>query len=144
MKPIEILPVEDSPADADLTRECFQESRILNNLHVMSDGTEAMAFVRLQGRSSVAPRPDLILLDVNLPRTAGRQVLTEIKQDRQLSRVPAVVLTASEAEADIVRSYDLHANAHICKPVDLAGFGEVVASIEGFWPSIVKLPPKVD
>ena len=139
-KPIEILLVEDNPADADLTREYFEDARIFNRLHVVADGVEAMNYLRRLGDHVSAPRPDLILLDLNLPRKDGREVLAEIKQDPEFKHIPVVVLSASQAESDIMRSYDLHANAYISKPVDLTRFSEIVSSIEGFWLSIVKLP----
>ncbi len=139
-QPIEILLVEDNPADADLTKEYFQEGRILNNLHVVPDGVEALNYLRRVGPYANEPRPDLVLLDLNLPRKDGREVLAEMKADPKLKHIPVVVLSASQAEADIVRSYDLHANAYVVKPVDLTQFSQIVASIEGFWLSIVKLP----
>lgn len=144
MKPIDILLVEDNPADADLTREHFEEARILNRLHVVSDGVEALEFLRQQGHFANADRPDLILLDLNLPKMDGRQLLAVIKQDADLKLIPVVILSASQAETDIIRSYQLHANAYVNKPVDLDGFAEIVKAIEGFWLSIVKLPPNDD
>ncbi|MBX5493058.1 MAG: response regulator [Chloroflexi bacterium] len=140
VEPIEILLVEDSPADVDLTREALEDAKVSNNLHVVADGVEALAFLRREGPYVEAPRPDLILLDLNLPKKDGREVLAEIKADPALRRIPVVVLTTSEAEQDIVRSYDLHANCYITKPVDLDAFIEVVRSIEGFWLAIVRLP----
>ncbi len=140
VEPIEILLVEDSPADVDLTREALEDAKVSNNLHVVADGVEALAFLRREGPYAEAPRPDLILLDLNLPKKDGREVLAEIKADPALRRIPVVVLTTSEAEQDIVRSYDLHANCYITKPVDLDAFIEVVRSIEGFWLAIVRLP----
>ena len=139
--PIEILLVEDNPADADLTKEYFEEARILNRLHVVPDGVEALNYLRKAAPYTEEPRPDLVLLDLNLPRKDGREVLAEMKSDPKLKYIPVVVLSASQAEADIVRSYDLHANAYVVKPVDLSQFGRIVSSIEGFWLSIVKLPP---
>ncbi len=139
-KPIEILLVEDNPGDVRLTIEALKEAKVLNNLSVVSDGVEALAFLRCQGSYEKVLRPDLIFLDLNLPRKDGREVLSEIKQDQSLRRIPVVVLTTSQAEQDIVRSYDLHANCYITKPVDLDQFLEVVHSIEGFWLTIVKLP----
>ena len=144
MKPIDILLVEDNPADADLTREHFEEARILNRLHVVSNGVEALEFLRKQGVFTDAERPDLILLDLNLPKMDGRQLLALIKQDADLKLIPVVILSASQAETDIIRSYQLHANAYVTKPVDLDGFSEIVKAIEGFWLSIVKLPPNDD
>jgi CheY-like chemotaxis protein len=140
LHPIEILLVEDSPADVDLTREALDDAKVHNNLHVASDGVEALAFLRREGRYADAPRPDLILLDLNLPKKDGREVLAEIKDDPKLRRIPVVILTTSEAEQDILRSYDLHANCYITKPVDLDSFIDVVRSIEGFWLAIVRLP----
>ena len=144
MKPIDILLVEDNPADADLTREHFEEARILNRLHVVSNGVEALEYLRRQGVFTDAERPDLILLDLNLPKMDGRQLLAVIKQDADLKLIPVVILSASQAETDIIRSYQLHANAYVTKPVDLDGFSEIVKAIEGFWLSIVKLPPNDD
>ena len=139
-KPIEILLVEDNPADADLTREYFDDARIFNRLNLVVDGVEAMDYLHKRGPYARAARPDLVLLDLNLPRKDGREVLAEVKQDPQLKHIPVVVLSASQAESDIMRSYDLHANAYVVKPVDLTRFSEIVGSIEGFWLSIVKLP----
>ena len=135
--PIEILLVEDNPADVRLTQEALREGKVRNNLHIARDGEEALAFLRREGE----PRPDLILLDLNLPRRDGREVLKEIKSDRRLMTIPVVVLTTSAAEADIVKSYSLHANCYITKPVDLEQFITVVKSIDDFWLTIVKLPP---
>lgn len=137
---IEILLVEDSPSDVDLTREALDDAKVGNRLSVARDGVEALAFLRREGEYKDAPRPDLILLDLNLPRKDGREVLTEIKADRVLRRIPVVILTTSEAEQDILKSYDLHANCYITKPVDLDRFITVVQSIEEFWLAIVKLP----
>jgi two-component system, chemotaxis family, response regulator Rcp1 len=139
-KPIEILLVEDNPGDVRLTIEALKEARVLNNLSVVSDGVEALAFLRHEEPYTKALRPDLIFLDLNLPRKDGREVLSEIKQDHSLRRIPVVVLTTSQAEQDVLRSYDLHANCYITKPVDLDQFLEVIHSIEGFWLTIVKLP----
>ncbi len=138
--PIEILLVEDNPADADLAREALEESKFHNELHVVDDGEKAMAFLRREGLYINAPRPGLILLDLNLPRKDGRQVLAEIKADDDLRRIPVVILTSSQAEEDIIKSYDLHANCFISKPIDLNQFLHVVRSIEDFWMSIVVLP----
>jgi chemotaxis family two-component system response regulator Rcp1 len=137
---IEILLVEDNPGDIRLTREALKEGKILNNLSVVTNGVEAMEFLRRQGRYENVPRPELILLDLNLPRIDGREVLAEIKNDPDLRIIPVVVLTSSEAEQDILRSYKLHANCYISKPVDWDQFIEVVKSIEQFWLIIVKRP----
>jgi two-component system, chemotaxis family, response regulator Rcp1 len=140
-EPIEILLVEDSPSDADLTREALDDTKVHNNLSVVGDGVEALAFLRREGPYADAPHPDLILLDLNLPKKGGREVLSEIKSDPILRRIPVVVLTTSEAEQDIVESYNLHANCYVRKPVDLDAFIQVVRSIDNFWLAIVKLPP---
>ena len=140
-KPIEILLVEDNPADARLTEEALKEGKVLNNLSVVKDGVEAMDFLNKKGNYPDAPRPDLILLDLNLPKKNGREVLTEIKENPDFRRIPVVILTVSKDELDIIESYDLHANCYITKPVDLNQFINVVRSIEDFWLSIVKLPP---
>ncbi len=137
---IEVLLVEDSPGDVRLTREAFEDAKVHINLHVASDGAEAMAFLSRQGSYTNAPRPDLILLDLNLPKKDGREVLEEIKESVTLKSIPVVILTTSASEADILRSYRLHANCYITKPVNLDGFLEVVKSIDSFWLSIVKLP----
>jgi len=139
-KPIEILLVEDNPGDVRLTKEAFKESKILNNLSVVEDGAEAMAFLRQQGEYTGASRPDLILLDLNMPKMDGRQVLAEIKKDPTLKNIPVIILTTSKAEQDILKSYNLHANCYIVKPVDLWQFNTVVQTIKDFWLSIVKLP----
>lgn len=141
MEAIEILLVEDNPGDVRLTREALKESKLHNNLSVVEDGAEALAFLRRQGRYANAPRPDILLLDLNLPRIDGRQVLEEIKNDDDLKRIPVVVLTTSASEQDILMSYNLHANCYITKPVDLNQFITIVKNIENFWFSIVKLPP---
>ncbi len=141
-KPIEILLVEDNPGDVRLTVEALKEAKVSNNLHVAEDGVEAMTFLRREGRYAGVPRPDLILLDLNLPKKDGREVLEDVKNDRDLKRIPIVVMTTSKAEEDIVRSYDLHANCYITKPVDLDQFMTVVKSIEDFWLTIVKLPTR--
>lgn len=138
---VEILLVEDSPGDVRLTQEALKDSKLYNNLNVVPDGVEALAFLRRQGHYANAPRPDLILLDLNLPRMDGRQVLQEIKNDENLKRIPVVVLTTSSNETDIFITYNLHANCYISKPVDFTQFINVVKSIESFWFSIVKLPP---
>ena len=140
-KPIEILLVEDNPGDVRLTIEALKEDKVLNHLSVARDGVEAMAFLRHEGQYADAPRPDLVLLDLNLPKKDGRVVLEEIKRDPDLRRIPVVVLTTSQAEQDIVKSYDLYANCYVTKPVDLHQFISAVKSIEDFWFTIVKLPP---
>ncbi len=140
IRPIEILLVEDSPGDVRLTQEAFKDSRILNNLHVVSDGVEALAFLRREPRYAGAVQPDLIILDLNLPRKNGQEVLAEIKEDPDLKHIPVIVLTVSSAEEDILRSYNLHANCYITKPVDLERFLTAVKGIENFWLAIVKLP----
>jgi chemotaxis family two-component system response regulator Rcp1 len=138
--PIEILLVEDNAADVRLTREALKDAKVHNQLHVAADGVEAMAFLRREGRHAGAPRPDLVLLDLNLPKKDGREVLEEIKQDAGLQNIPVVILTTSQAEEDVLRSYQLRANAYVTKPVDLERFLEVVRSIESFWLEIVRLP----
>jgi len=144
VKPIEILLVEDNPGDVDLTREALESGKIKNLLHVAVNGEEAMAFLRHKGKYTHAPRPDLVLLDLNLPRMDGREVLNDIKSDDDLKRIPVVVLTSSKAEEDILKAYNLHANCYITKPIDLLQFLKVVHDIEDFWFTIVKLPPKKD
>jgi chemotaxis family two-component system response regulator Rcp1 len=139
-EPVEILLVEDSPGDVRLTMEALKEAKVLNNLSVAKDGVEAMAFLRHEGDWSEAPRPDVVLLDLNLPRKDGREVLAEIKADPNLRRIPVVVLTTSRDEEDVIRAYDLHANCYITKPVDFKQFLRVVQSIEDFWLTVVKLP----
>jgi len=141
-KLIEILLVEDSPGDVDLTREALEGTKIRNTLHVVGDGEEAIAFLRRKGKYADAPRPGLILLDLNLPKKDGREVLAEIKRDKNLKRIPVVVLTTSKEEEDILKSYNLHANCYITKPIDLNQFLRVVKSIEEFWLTIVRLPNK--
>lgn len=141
-RPIEILMVEDNPGDVRLTLEALKEGKVRNNLHTVADGEEAMKFLRRQDNYAKAPRPDLILLDLNLPKKNGREVLAEIKADPDLKRIPVVILTVSEAEQDIIKSYNLHANCYITKPVNLEQFIQVVRSIEDFWLSIVMLPPR--
>ncbi len=138
--PIEILLVEDSPDDADLTIDALRDGRVRNHITVMEDGVEAMAFLRREGRHAAAPRPDLILLDLNLPRKNGREVLAEIKQDPDLRRIPVVVMTSSDDEKDVLAAYNLYVNCYITKPVDLEQFIGVVKSIEHFWFTVVKLP----
>jgi two-component system, chemotaxis family, response regulator Rcp1 len=139
-RPIEVLLVEDNPGDVRLTREALKEGKVRNNLAVAENGVEALAYLRREGRYTDVTRPDLILLDLNLPRKDGRQVLEEIKADATLRNIPVVVLTSSEAEQDILKAYALHANCYITKPVDLDQFVKVVKSIEDFWFTIVKLP----
>jgi len=140
-KPIEILLVEDNAADVRLTREAFDDAKVLNNLNVVGDGVEAMAYMRREGKYGDATRPDLVLLDLNMPRKDGREVLAEVKADPDLMRIPVVILTVSKAEEDVLKSYNLHANCYISKPVNLAQFLKVVESIENFWLTIVELPP---
>ena len=139
-RPIEILMVEDNPGDVRLTREALNDAKVINNLHVADDGIEALNFLKRQGKYKDAIRPDLILLDLNLPKKDGREVLGEIKADPGLRQIPVVILTTSKAEEDILKTYDLHANCYITKPVDLEKFIEVISAIEDFWLSIVKLP----
>ncbi|MEW6333823.1 MAG: response regulator [Thermodesulfobacteriota bacterium] len=143
-QPIEILLVEDNPGDVDLTRDALENSKIKNRLHVVDNGEAAMAFLRRGGAYADAPRPDLVLLDLNLPRKDGREVLAEIKTDEHLKRIPVVILTTSKDEEDILKSYNLHANCYITKPIDIHQFFKVVKSIEDFWFTIVKLPPDGD
>jgi two-component system, chemotaxis family, response regulator Rcp1 len=139
---IEILLVEDSPADILLTREAFQESRIVNTIHVAEDGIQAMDFLFKRGEYASAPRPDLILLDLNLPRKNGREVLAEIKADPELKKIPIVVLTTSNADEDILRAYNLNANCYVVKPVGFDNFMQAMQSIRHFWFSVVTLPPE--
>jgi chemotaxis family two-component system response regulator Rcp1 len=139
--PIEILLVEDSAADVRLTMEALKEAKVANRLSVVDDGVKAMEFLQRKGSYADAPFPDLILLDLNLPRKDGREVLAEVKADANLRRIPIVVLTTSHAEEDILRAYDLHANCYITKPVDFEQFMTVVRTIEDFWLTVVKLPP---
>jgi chemotaxis family two-component system response regulator Rcp1 len=140
---IEVLLVEDSPGDVLLTREAFKDAKVLINLYVALDGIEAMAFLKREGNHANAPRPDLILLDLNLPKKDGREVLAELKDSPVLKSIPVVILTTSASEADIHGSYQHHANCYITKPVDLEGFLKVVKSIDSFWLSVVKLPREV-
>ena len=137
---IEVLLVEDDPGDVMMTREAFQDYKLHNELHVVSDGAEAMAFLRQEGEYVGRPRPDLVLLDLNLPRMDGRQVLEAIKSDPELASIPVVVLTTSENEDDVLRSYSLHANAYVTKPVDFQRFIEVVRQIDDFFVTVVRLP----
>ena len=140
--PIEVLLVEDDPGDVLMTREAFEEHKIGNRLHVVSDGVEALAYLRREPPYAEATRPDLILLDLNLPRRDGRQVLQEIKCDESLRQIPVVILTTSQHDEDILRSYQLHANAYVTKPVDFDQFIRVVRQIDDFFVSVVKLPPR--
>ena len=140
--PIEVLLVEDDPGDVLMTQEAFEEHKVRNRLHVVNDGVDAVAFLRQEGEYAGAPRPDLVLLDLNLPRRDGREVLAEIKNDPDLCHIPVVVLTTSQADEDIVRSYQLHANAYVTKPVDFERFIAVVRQIDNFFVSVVKLPPR--
>ena len=139
-KPVEILLVEDSPGDARLTVEALKEGKVLNHLNVVRDGVEALVFLRRGGSYANATPPDVILLDLNLPKKDGREVLAEIKTDPELKRIPVVILTTSKSEEDVLKSYNLHANCYITKPVDLEQFMKVVKSIEEFWLTVVKLP----
>jgi two-component system, chemotaxis family, response regulator Rcp1 len=139
--PVEILMVEDNPGDVRLTKEALKEGKVYNNLHWAKDGVEALEFLRREGEHANAPRPDIILLDLNLPKKDGREVLSVIKSDDQLKHIPVVVLTTSKAEEDVLRSYELHANCYVTKPVDLDKFIVVVQSIDRFWLTVVTLPP---
>jgi CheY-like chemotaxis protein len=139
---IEVLLVEDDPGDVLMTREAFQDYKVHNQLHVVNDGEQAMAFLRQEGEYAGRPRPDLVLLDLNLPRMDGRQVLQAIKSDPDLSSIPVVVLTTSEAEDDVLRSYSLHANAYVTKPVDFERFIDVVRQIDDFFVTVVRLPSR--
>jgi chemotaxis family two-component system response regulator Rcp1 len=141
-KVIDILLVEDNPGDVRLAQEALKESKVRNKLFVVEDGVEAMAFLRRQGKYADGPRPDLILLDLNLPRKNGREVLAEVKSEEDLKRIPVVVLTVSKADEDIMRSYQHHANAYVTKPLDFGQFMVIMKSIEEFWLTIVKLPSK--
>jgi CheY-like chemotaxis protein len=138
--PVVVLLVEDDPGDLLMIREAFEENKVRNELHVCSDGEEALAFLRQEGHHAAAPRPDLVLLDLNLPRKDGREVLAEVKADERLRTIPVVVLTTSDAEEDVLRSYALHANAYVTKPVDFDRFIEVVRQIDDFFVTVVKLP----
>ena len=139
--PVEILLVEDNPGDHRLTKEALHEGKVHNTLHWARDGVEALDFLKRRGRFAGAPRPDIILLDLNLPKMDGRAVLSQIKQDPSLRAIPVVILTTSQAEEDVLKSYDLHANCYVTKPVDLEKFIVVVQSIDRFWLSVVTLPP---
>jgi two-component system, chemotaxis family, response regulator Rcp1 len=138
--PIEILLVEDNPGDSRLAKEALKDSKLKNNLYIAEDGIEAMDFLHQIGKYSKMPRPDLIILDLNLPKKDGREVLAEVKNDEGLKRIPVVILTISKAEEDILKTYNLHANCYVTKPLDLDQFMKVVKSIEDFWLTIVKLP----
>jgi CheY-like chemotaxis protein len=140
-RPVEILLVEDNPGDERLTREALKEGKVYSNLHWVKDGVEALEFLRKQGKYKGMPRPDIILLDLNLPKKDGREVLQDIKNDDELKRIPVVVLTTSKAEEDVLRTYNLHANCYVTKPVDLEKFMVVVKSIDVFWLTVVTLPP---
>lgn len=141
-EPVEILLAEDNPGDVKLTRKALEQGKLVNNLHVVTDGVEAMQYLRGEGEYAGTPRPDLVLLDLNMPRKDGREVLEDIKHDDELKRIPVVVLTSSDAEEDVVESYDLHANAYLTKPVDFDGFMDIVGTLENFWLEVVKLPPE--
>ncbi len=140
VRPIEVLLVEDDPGDVLMTREAFEDNKVKNSLHVVTNGVDAMAFLRKEGEHAQAPTPDLVLLDLNLPRMDGREVLAAVKDDPELRRIPVVVLTTSEAEEDVLRSYSLHANAYVTKPVDFERFIDVVRQIDEFFVSVVRLP----
>ncbi len=142
--PIEILLVEDNPADVRLTIEALKEGKVSNHLSVAYDGVEALEFLRKNGKYSDAPRPDLVLLDLNMPRKDGREVLEDIKTDPDLKRIPVVIMTTSKAEQDIIKSYNLHANCYVTKPIDLDQFIEVVKAVEDFWLTIVTLPSRME
>jgi CheY-like chemotaxis protein len=142
LRPVEVLLAEDSPADVRLTQEVLRDARVANELHIVSDGEQAMAYLRGEPPYANEPRPDLLLLDLNLPRKTGREVLAEIDADPDLRSLPVVVLTTSEAEGDVLASYQMHVNAYVTKPVDLDAFIEVVRSIEEFWLTIVRFPVK--
>lgn len=139
---IEILMVEDSPSDVLITREAIDQAKLINNLHVVEDGVEAMAFLRRQGQYAGKPRPDIVLLDLNLPRKGGKEVLAEIKSDNELKRIPVVILTSSQDEADVLKAYGLHANCYITKPVGFDSFVDLVKTINHFWFTVVTLPPE--
>jgi CheY-like chemotaxis protein len=141
-RPVEILLVEDNAGDVRLAREGLRECKLLNNLSVAEDGVKALAFLRKQGDYAQSPRPDLIMLDLNLPRKDGREVLKEIKEDDELKCIPVVILTTSKAEEDVIKSYSLHANCYVTKPLAIEQFITVVQAIESFWFTIVKLPPR--
>ena len=140
-RPVEIMLVEDNPGDVRLTIEALKDGKVLNNLNIAENGVEALAYLRREGKYADATRPDLILLDLNLPKKNGMEVLAEIKADESLGKIPVVILTTSKAEQDVCKTYALHANCYITKPVDLEQFITVVRSIEDFWFTVVKLPP---
>jgi two-component system, chemotaxis family, response regulator Rcp1 len=140
MKPVEILLIEDNPVDTMMTREALADAKVFNNLHTVEDGEQALDFLYRKGKYTEAPKPDLILLDLNLPKKDGREILAEIKDDSALSHIPVIILTTSESDADILNTYQQHANCFITKPVDMEQFIEVVKSIEEFWFTVVKLP----
>ncbi len=140
-EPVEILLAEDNPGDVKLTRKALEKGRLANNLHVVNDGVETMEFLRGEGEYEGRPRPDLVLLDLNMPRKSGREVLEELQAFESLRRIPVVVLTSSEAEQDIIDSYDRYANAYLTKPVDFEGFVDIIRRIEEFWLTVVKQPP---
>jgi chemotaxis family two-component system response regulator Rcp1 len=140
--PVDILLAEDNPGDVKLTKKALEQGKLVNNLHVVNDGVGTMAYLRNEGEYADTPRPDLILLDLNMPRKDGRDVLEDLKADEELRRIPVVVLTSSDAEEDVVKSYELHANAYLTKPVDFDGFLEVINTLEEFWLEVVKLPPE--
>jgi CheY-like chemotaxis protein len=140
-EPVEILLVEDNPGDYRLTKEALKEGKVYNNMHWSQDGVDAIDFLKRRGKHASAPRPDIILLDLNLPKKDGREVLSEIKGDEDLRKIPVVILTTSKAEEDVLKSYDLHANCYVTKPVDLDKFIVVVQSIDRFWLTVVTLPP---
>jgi len=142
LTPLEILLIEDDPGDVELTKEAMEDSKLFTHLHVVEDGEEAMAFLKREGQYADAPKPDLILLDLNLPRKDGRQVLKEVKEDSDLKVIPVVILTTSSAEEDILRSYRLGANCYVTKPVGLEQFIKVVEAIDNFWFTVVKLPTR--
>lgn len=142
-RPVEFLLAEDNPGDVRLTKEALRESKISNNLNVVPDGVEAMAFLHREGKYADAPRPDVILLDLNLPKKDGREVLAEVKADPSLRLIPVVIITSSEAEQDVLKTYELYANCYVTKPVDLEQFIKVIQSIETFWLTIVTLPSSV-
>ena len=141
-RPIEILMIEDSPDDVELTQEALKDAKVRNHLHIAEDGVEGLAFLKGEGKHGDRPRPDLILLDLNMPRMGGKELLEKVKEDGALKHIPVVVLTTSGADEDILRSYQLHANCYITKPVDFEQFIKIVKSIESFWFTVVKLPEK--
>lgn len=143
-RPADFLLVEDNPGDVRLTQEALKSHKVQNNLHVVTDGEEALAYLRKQGKYKDVPRPDIILLDLNLPKKDGREVLAEIKSDQSLKSIPVVIITSSEAEQDIIKSYNLNANCYVTKPVNLDQFIKVVQSVNDFWLTIVKLPAKTE